>query len=47
MLQTAGITAVPQNAPEELKQYADLVVCHCCDGAVADFVEFLESYDEV
>lgn len=43
MLQTAGITAVPENAPEELRQYADVVVCHCCDGAVADFVEFLES----
>lgn len=46
MLQTAGITAVPQNAPEELQQYADVVVCHCCDGAVADFVEFLESLHE-
>lgn len=46
MLQTAGITAVPENAPEELRQYADVVVCHCCDGAVADFVEFLETRHE-
>ncbi len=46
MLQTAGITAVPENAPGELRQYADVVVCHCCDGAVADFVEFLETRHE-
>lgn len=46
MLQTAGITAVPQNGPEEIQKLADVVTCHCNDGAVADFIEYLEQKDD-
>ena len=46
MLQTAGITAVPQNGPEEIQKLADVVTCHCNDGTVADFIEYLEQKDD-
>jgi Cof subfamily protein (haloacid dehalogenase superfamily) len=42
MLQAAGFAAVPQNAPDEIKKMADLVVGHCYDGAVADLIEYIE-----
>ena len=42
MLQAAGFAAVPQNAPDEIKQMANLVVGHCYDGAVADLIEYIE-----
>lgn len=46
MLRAAGITAVPQNAPEEIRAMADVVVCSCNDGSVADFIEYLEKHYE-
>jgi len=42
MLQAAGFAAVPQNAPDDIKAMADLVVGHCYDGAVADLIEYIE-----
>ncbi len=42
LLQAAGFAAMPQNAPEDLKHLADLVVCSCDDGAVADLIEYIE-----
>lgn len=42
MLRTAGFAVVPSNAPEDIKQMADLVVGDCRDGAVADLIEYLE-----
>ena len=42
LLKEAGVSAVPENAPEEIKSAADYTVCHCNDGAVADFIELME-----
>lgn len=42
LLQAAGHAVVPANAPKDLQEKAELVVCHCADGALADLVEFLE-----
>lgn len=42
LLSAAGFAAMPQNSPEELKHLADLIVCSCDDGAVADLIEYIE-----
>ncbi|MDO4730677.1 MAG: HAD family hydrolase [Clostridia bacterium] len=42
LLKAAGICAAPENAPEDIKSFADVVVSHCDKGAVADFIEYLE-----
>ncbi len=42
MLEAAGFAAVPANAPDDIKEMADLVVGHCYDGAVADLIEYIE-----
>lgn len=42
LLKEAGVSAVPENAPEKLKAVADYTVCHCYDGAVADFIGLIE-----
>lgn len=42
LLQAAGFAAMPQNSPDELKKYADMVVCDCSEGAVADLIEYIE-----
>jgi Cof subfamily protein (haloacid dehalogenase superfamily) len=42
LLETAAIAAVPADAPDELKALADIVVCRCDQGAVADFIEYIE-----
>ncbi len=42
LLQAAGHAVVPANAPEQLQKQAELVVCSCTDGALADLVEYLE-----
>lgn len=43
MLQEADICAVPIDSPEEIKSLADYITCVCDDGAVADFIDYLES----
>jgi Cof subfamily protein (haloacid dehalogenase superfamily) len=46
LLKAAGFAAVPENSPDDLKRQADLVVCHCNDGAVADLIEYIERKTE-
>ena len=41
LIQSAGFGAAPENAVDEIKSKADLVVCDCGQGAVADFIEYL------
>ena len=43
LIETATIGAVPEGAPDDLKRIADVVVCKCEDGAVADFIEYIEA----
>lgn len=43
LIQTAAFGAVPAGAPDDLKAIADVVVGPCEDGAVADFIEYLEA----
>ena len=42
MLTSAYISAVPEGAPDDIKNKADITVCPVSDGAVADFIEYLE-----
>ena len=42
LLAAAGVSVCPDNAPGDIKSRADLVVCHCHDGAVADLIEYIE-----
>lgn len=43
MLKTVGVPACCGQAPQELKDTAEFVACHCNKGAVADFLEYIES----
>ena len=42
MLKAADISAVPEEAPEDVKKAADITVGTASGGAVADFIEYLE-----
>ncbi|MBR6903116.1 MAG: HAD-IIB family hydrolase [Clostridia bacterium] len=42
MLKSADISAVPCEAPEDVKETASTVVGSAANGAVADFIEYLE-----
>ncbi|MEG1448732.1 MAG: Cof-type HAD-IIB family hydrolase [Oscillospiraceae bacterium] len=42
MLKKVGHSAAPQNAPDYIKQLADVVVTKCEQGAVADFIRYLD-----
>ncbi len=44
MLQEADISAVPDNAPDDIKKYATVVVNHHDDHAIKDFVMWLENH---
>ena len=46
MLNLADISAVVEDAPEELKEISDYVTCKCKDGAVADFIKNLKNMYE-
>ena len=46
LLKAAGFAVVPDNAPDDVKQVADLVVGRCDTGAVADLIEYLEKNAE-
>ena len=41
MIKKADISAATDNAPEDVKLYADFVAGRCEDGAVADFIDYL------
>lgn len=43
MLKTVGVPACCGQAPDELKEVSQFVACHCNKGAVADFLEYIES----
>lgn len=43
MLKTVSVPACCGQAPKELKEVAQFVACHCNKGAVADFLEYIES----
>lgn len=43
MLKTVGVPACCGQAPDELKEISEFVACHCNNGAVADFIEYIES----
>lgn len=43
LIQSAFVSAAPANAIDEIKAAADLTVSDCASGAVADFVEYIES----
>lgn len=43
MLKTVGVPACCGQAPDELKEVSQFVSCHCNKGAVADFLEYIES----
>lgn len=44
MVRVAGIGAAPMNATEKVRSLAKVTVCDCDDGAVADFINYLEKY---
>lgn len=44
LLSAAGMAIVPSNAPAEIREMADCVVCHCRDGAVADAIKWIEDH---
>lgn len=44
MLKSVPLPAVAANAPDDVKQYAAYVACHCDEGAVADVLERLEKW---
>lgn len=41
MLRVADVAACPNNASEEIKAIADIVLCECDDGAIADLIDKL------
>ncbi len=43
MLKTVAVPACCGQAPKELKETAQFVACHCNKGAVADFLEYIET----
>ncbi len=47
LIETAAVGAVPAGAPDDLKQLADLVMGSCENGAVADFIEYIEATYEL
>ncbi|MBQ3005173.1 MAG: HAD family hydrolase [Clostridia bacterium] len=42
MLKSVGVPACCGQAPKALKEISEYVTCHCNDGAVADFLEYIE-----
>lgn len=43
LIQSASLSAAPANAIDEIKAAAALTVSDCSNGAVADFIEYIES----
>lgn len=42
MLKSVGISAACGQAPKKLRESVDYVACHCNNGAVADFLGYIE-----
>ena len=43
MLKTVGVPACCGQAPKELKEISEFVACHCNNGAVEEFLEYIEA----
>ncbi len=43
LIKASAVSAVPADAPDDMKKIADIVTCKCEDGAVADFIEYIEA----
>lgn len=43
MIKKADISSATQDAPEDIKKYADFVSGKCENGAVADFIDYLDN----
>ncbi len=43
MLETVGVSACCGQAPKKLKAVSEFVACHCNKGAVADFLNYIET----
>ncbi len=46
MLKSVAVPACCGQAPKELKETAQFVACHCNNGAVADFLGYIESKEK-
>lgn len=46
MLKSVGVPACCGQAPKELKEISEFVSCHCNNGAVADFLEYIENKEK-
>lgn len=42
MLKYADVAACPENATDEIKKISTVHLCHCKDGAVGQFVEYID-----
>ena len=42
MLKAADLAIAPENALDSVKEVADLVLCHCKEGLIADVIEKIE-----
>jgi hydroxymethylpyrimidine pyrophosphatase-like HAD family hydrolase len=42
MLKAADVAVAPENALDSVKEVADLVLCHCQEGLIADVIERIE-----
>lgn len=42
MLKAADVAACPSNAIDSVKAIADVILCDCRDGAIADLIEYIE-----
>lgn len=46
MLKSVGVPACCGQAPKELKDISEFVACHCNNGAVADYLEYIEKKEK-
>lgn len=46
MLKSVGVPACCGQAPKGLKDISEFVACHCNNGAVADFLEYIENKEK-
>ncbi|MBE6795084.1 MAG: HAD family hydrolase [Ruminococcaceae bacterium] len=44
MLKAVGHSCCCGQAPEDIKEICEYIACHCNDGAVADFINYLKTY---
>lgn len=44
LLKTAGYSIVPMNAPDDIKSFADKIVCDHKKGAIADLIENFDKF---